>query len=247
MWVVKIGGSLVRDPRLPHWLQMLATIGGGRVTLVPGGGPFTEAARQAQAHWGFDDLAAHNMAVLGMAQFAQMLQALEPRLPLVQHDAEIREALHAGRPALWLPLTLLRHAPDELTSWDVTSDSIALWLARRLNAERLVIVKSCPIDATASLAELGGRGVLDTRFADWARDAAFPIEVLTSADIDRVRERLVGGATMDNPPWKAAPPPASSGRTASPRRRSPRPRPADSDTSASAEPETPGTLVLPRH
>lgn len=243
MWVVKIGGSLARDPRLPHWLQMLATLGGGRVTLVPGGGPFTEAARQAQAHWGFDDLAAHNMAVLGMAQFAQMLQALEPRLPLVQHDAEIREALHAGRPALWLPLDLLRHALDELTSWDVTGDSLALWLARRLNAERLVVVKSCAIDPAASLADLVSRGVLDRRFADWARDAAFPIEVLTSSDIDRVRERLVGGAAVDGPPWNATVAPATGDKLTPPRRRTARRRTVDTGT----ESEPPATLVLPRH
>lgn len=193
MWVVKIGGSLSRDPRLPHCLQMLATLGGGRVTVVPGGGGFAEGVRQAQSHWGFDDLAAHNMAVLAMAQTAQLLHALEPRLPLVQHDADIREALHAGKAALWLPLPLLRAEPDELSSWDVSSDSLSLWLARRLNAERLVVLKACTVDPTASFVELGARGVLDRRFAAWARDASFPIEVLCCNDIDRVRQGLVGG------------------------------------------------------
>ena len=201
MWVVKIGGSMTRDPRLPHWLQMLATLGGGRVTVVPGGGAFADAARQAQAHWGVDDLAGHNMAVLAMAQVAQLLHALEPRLPLVQHDAEIREALHAGRPAPWLPLPLRRTEPDEITSWDVTSDSLALWLARRLNAERLVVVKACEVDPAQSLAELGASGVLDRRFATWATDASFPIEVLGATEVDRVRERLVGGAALAGPAW----------------------------------------------
>jgi aspartokinase-like uncharacterized kinase len=37
--------------------------------------------------------------------------------------------------ALWLPLELPRDAPDMLTTWDVTSDSLALWLALRLNAD----------------------------------------------------------------------------------------------------------------
>lgn len=203
MWVVKIGGSLARDPRLPPWLQMLATLGGGRVTVVPGGGGFAEGARQSQVLWGYGDVAAHNMAVLAMAQTAFMMGAIEPRLPLVQHDAEIREALHGGRPALWLPLPLLREQADELTTWDVTSDSLALWLARRLHAERLIVVKACAVVPEADLAELSTRGVLDRRFVDWSRDAAFPIEVLGADAIDQVRERLVGGEAVCSPAWTA--------------------------------------------
>jgi 5-(aminomethyl)-3-furanmethanol phosphate kinase len=193
MWVIKLGGSLASDPRLPGCLQMLATLGGGRVTVVPGGGGFADQVRHAQAHWHFDDLAAHNMAVLGMAQMAQMLHGIEPRLPLVDGEAGIREALRSGRSALWQPLSLLRQAPDELTSWDVSSDSLALWLARRLNAERLVVLKACSVDPALGFEQLAELGVLDRRFAGWARDAAFPIEVLSCSDIDALRSRLVGG------------------------------------------------------
>ena len=55
--------------------------------------------------------------------------------------------LHGGHTAVWLPFEWLRAQPDAHTNWDLTSDSIALDLARRLNAERLVVVKSCAIDA----------------------------------------------------------------------------------------------------
>ena len=67
MWVVKIGGSLNTDPLLPEWLELLVQLGGGRVTLVCGGGAFANEVRRAQARWRFDDLAAHNMAVTSMA------------------------------------------------------------------------------------------------------------------------------------------------------------------------------------
>jgi aspartokinase-like uncharacterized kinase len=206
MWVVKLGGSLARDPRLPQWLNMLAEFGGGRVTVVPGGAGFADAVREAQAHWGFDDVAAHNMAVLAMAQTAQMLHALERRLVLVTDDAGIRRTLHAGRTALWLPLMLLRDAPDQLTSWDVTSDSLALWLARRLNAERLVVVKACELQPGHTIADLGANGVLDGRFGHWAHDAAFEIEVVQCDDIERVRDALLGGTAPG-----LVPPPLSTG------------------------------------
>lgn len=192
MWIIKLGGSLTRHASLPEWLRMVAEFGGGRVTVVPGGAHFADAVRHAQSQWRFDDVAAHNMAALAMAQTALMLHALEPRLEMVRHDAEIRRALRAGRPALWLPFGLLRSTPDELTSWDVTSDSLALWLARRLNVERLIVVKSCAVDSSHSLTDLCVAGVLDGRFADWARDASFPIEVVQCDDVLRVRDALVG-------------------------------------------------------
>ncbi len=194
MWVVKLGGSLALEPQLAAWLQMLATHGAGRVTVVPGGGAFADAVRLAQAHWCFDDLAAHNMAVLGMAQMALMLQALEPRLSAATGDVNIRRVLHEGRTALWMPLALMREQADEFTNWDVTSDSLALWLARRLHAERLVLVKACTIDHGRSLPAQAEAGVVDTRFADWARDAAFPIDLAGRDDLAAVRQALLGSA-----------------------------------------------------
>lgn len=194
MWVVKLGGSLALEPQLAAWLQMLATHGAGRVTVVPGGGAFADAVRLAQAHWCFDDLAAHNMAVLAMAQMALMLQALEPRLSPATGDVNIRRMLHEGRTALWMPLALMREQADEFTNWDVTSDSLALWLARRLHAERLVLVKACAIDHRLSLPAQAEAGVVDARFADWARDAAFPIDLAGRDDLAVVRQALLGSA-----------------------------------------------------
>ena len=197
MWVVKLGGSLTRDRGLLGWLRMLAEFGGGRVTVVPGGAEFSETVREVQRRWNFDDLAAHNMATLGMVQTALMLHSLEPRLVLASQDAEIRQALHAGRPALWMPYTALRDAPDTLTSWEVTGDSLALWLARRLNAERLVLVKACAVPRRHTLAQLSAAGVVDKRFPLWAVEAPFPIEVVQQDQLAALRDALVGGTTSD--------------------------------------------------
>ena len=196
MWIVKLGGSLSRDARLPGWLRMLAELGGGRVVVVPGGAAFADAVRAAQGHWRFDDLTAHNMAVLAMAQTAHMLHALEPRLLLVSDEDAILRAQHAGQAVLWVPLSLLRDAPDILTSWEVTSDSLALWLARRLNAERLVVVKACEVKRPHTLQELTDKGLVDARFAQWADEASFPIEVVECDDLERVRDSLLGGPSL---------------------------------------------------
>jgi len=192
MWIVKLGGSLCADPVLPQWLDLLAQLGGGRVTVVCGGGSFADEVRRIQAHWQFNDLAAHNMAVLAMAQTAYQVNAMNPALMLTTSKSDIRRVLHKGQTALWLPMEMQRDQPDPHTNWDVTADSIALDLARRLNAERMVVVKSCTIDPQMSLAQLSEEGIVDKRFAALADGAAFPIEILHKDRLDRMRALLFG-------------------------------------------------------
>ena len=178
MWVVKIGGSLSRDPLLKEWLQHLSEFGGGRVVIVPGGGEFADQAREHQAVWRFDDVAAHNMAVLGMAQYALMMQGLCRRLVIAATDAQIREALRAGRVAVWAPLDLLFQEPN------------------RLNAERLVIVKSCEVEPACTIEAYATQGIVDRSFSGFTRDAPYPVDIVNRNDGSRVRDRLLH-ATAD--------------------------------------------------
>jgi len=192
MWVVKIGGSLNQDPLLPAWLELLSQLGGGRVTVVCGGGGFADEVRRSQSHWHFDDLAAHNMAVLAMAQSAWLAKGLNPQLQLASTEADLRRVLHAGHTAVWLPQSWLRDEAGPNTNWHNSSDSIALDLARQLNAERLVVVKSCFVDPAMRIPELVDAGVLDSRFAALAAGAGFPIDVIQRSELARVRSLLLG-------------------------------------------------------
>lgn len=199
MWVVKLGGSLDRDPALRTWLAMLAECGGGRIAIVPGGGRFADAARAAQAHWGVDDVAAHNMAVLGMAQTAQLMKGLNPALECADSAAAVREVLRRGELAVWMPFELLRGAADALTSWEVSADSLALWLAGELGAARVVLVKSCAVPPRAGADELAARGIVDRRFPAFARAAACRIDVLGRDAVDRLRGELLATARGGRP------------------------------------------------
>lgn len=195
MWVVKLGGSLSEQApetsSLRDWLAMLGQAGAGRVVIVPGGGPFADAVRQAQARWRFGDLAAHNMAVLAMAQTAHLLCDLNPALQRCDREDELVSAVHGGATAVWSPIGLQRDCADDDTNWDVSSDSIALGLARRLGAARLVVVKSCAVDASASLAQLGASGVVDRRFATLAAGAPLRIDVVGPARLAEIRAALL--------------------------------------------------------
>ncbi|SAL04101.1 amino acid kinase family protein [Caballeronia ptereochthonis] len=194
MWVVKIGGSLSHDPALREWLTRLWEVGGGRVVIVPGGGDFADAVRQYQREWRFDDLAAHNMCLLAMAQYAILMQGVVPELVLASNENRIRRALRDGRVAVWVPTDLMRSTPDSMTNWDTTSDSLAAWLSTSLNAERLMIVKSCEVGVNAPLEALAADGILDRRFPAYVRDANYIVEIFGKRDAGVMRDRLLNVA-----------------------------------------------------
>jgi aspartokinase-like uncharacterized kinase len=169
MWVVKLGGSLHDAPALRAWLRRLVDVPGPPRVVVPGGGPFADAVRGLQPRLGFGEDTAHRMAILAMQQYGLHLLELEPRLALAETEAELR----AATAAIWLPWRLAGLEPDLPPSWDVTSDSIACWLAARLGAEMLLLVKSAPLpEGDQAVAALVASGLLDAAFPGFARTFA---------------------------------------------------------------------------
>lgn len=168
--VVKVGGSLVADrTRLCRLLAGLADGADGPVVIVPGGGALAEAVRTTQGALAFPDPLAHRLALGAMAGMARIVAALEPRLHVTQDPAE---ALAAGRVPVWDPCALEAGHPEIPESWDVTSDSLALWLATRLLATTCLLVKSADPEPGAGPSELARAGLVDAAFPGFA--ARFP-------------------------------------------------------------------------
>src|SRR5215470_17208654 len=138
--VIKIGGSCAFSLDLRRWTEAVAACG-GRAVVVPGGGPFADAVREAQPKMGFDEAAAHHMAMLGMEQFGYALASFDGRLTVADSMAGLRRALADDKVAVWLPARMAMAAADIPASWQVTSDSLAVWLAGQLRAVRLLLLK----------------------------------------------------------------------------------------------------------
>src|SRR3954454_23299902 len=140
--VVKVGGGLAReagDGALRALGEEIARCGERHPLLVvPGGGAFADAVRAHDRRYGLRDETAHWMAILAMDQFGRALADLIP-------DARLRDDLapvRAGAVTVILPYALLRERDPLPASWDVTSDSIAAWVAGAAGAGRLVLVKA---------------------------------------------------------------------------------------------------------
>jgi aspartokinase-like uncharacterized kinase len=138
-WVIKVGGSLgARPSALRRLMETLGRIGRRRwLVVVPGGGAFADEVRRADRRFALGDTAAHWMAILAMDQYGYLLARLAPGARV----AESRRELAPGRLNVLLPSAWLRRADPLPHSWDVTSDSIAAWVARVLGVRRLMLVK----------------------------------------------------------------------------------------------------------
>jgi dihydroneopterin aldolase len=114
---------------------------------------------------GFDDRAAHHMALLAMEQFAVAIVALQPGCVGTASLDAIRRARQEGLVPVWLPTKMALAAADIPASWEVTSDSLAAWLTGKLEARRILLVKHGVNGGDMRIGELVARGIVDPRFA----------------------------------------------------------------------------------
>ena len=185
MWVVKIGGSLLGSPELERWLALFAKFSDGNIIIVPGGGVFADAVREAQKLSKISDICAHRLAVLAMDQFGLLLANMNPLLATARSECEIDERTWQHRCIVWLPSQMVLADDTIPQSWDVTSDSLAAWLAEKLNAQQLVLVKSDkPNGAQLDLRMMTNDGLVDKAFSDFVLNKTFGRWMLKKSDFE---------------------------------------------------------------
>ncbi len=193
-WVIKLGGSLGEADELALWLRACVALA-PRVVLVSGGGAYADAVRRAQARWRFDDVAAHEMALVGMEMYARQCCAMQSGIEPCATMRDMQRALRRGCTPVWLPLRLGQRGAGIEPCWDMSSDSLAAWLARHLGAAGLVLVKSVarPPGDWDDVAAAGG---VDRAFAQQAGE--LPVRWLQRAE-HGLLARLIGAPTPASP------------------------------------------------
>jgi aspartokinase-like uncharacterized kinase len=180
--VVKLGGGVLAH--VEHFDAALGAIGAAAsarsLLIVPGGGPFADTVRDVDRRIGLSDAAAHWMAVLAMDQYAHLIAAKLAGAVVVEDPAEISAAIGTRRIPVLAPSRWLRETDPLPHSWDVTSDSIAAWVAGRLGARRLVLVKP-PCSS--------GESLMDAYFTRALPAHVSAVAVLAD-EVDGLREAL---------------------------------------------------------
>ena len=151
--VIKIGGGVAAVPEaLNRVCRAVAACGcDHRILIVPGGGRFADTVREFDRAMGLSPDAAHWMAILAMDQYAHVLAERIPGATLIEEPGALSQALTSGGVAVLAPSRWMRSADVLPHSWEVTSDSIAAFVAGALDAARLILIKpaselSDPVD-----------------------------------------------------------------------------------------------------
>ncbi len=157
--VMKIGGSLMDSAE-----KILAEIPASPTLIVPGGGIFADFVRIER----IDDEAAHWKAIEAMEKYGRFLSTYG--YP-VTHELKI-----PGEPTILLPKSVLQKEDPLPHTWDITSDSIAAWVAGVLKC-RLVIVKSTDF----------GEDLVDPSFSSVLAQSGMPAVIINGRAFGSVR------------------------------------------------------------
>lgn len=180
--VVKLGGSLA-----PHIAEILPVLTSAqrRLLIVPGGGRFADEVRKSACT---NADATHWMACAAMDQYGWTLSARG-----ITTTTKIAEP---GETCVLLPYCALRRYDPLPHSWDVTSDTIAAWIAHRIGGDLLVLKSVEGIETSGKLAARIdcslATDVVDPSFIPYVLEHRIRTFILNGTNPDRIGRWLSG-------------------------------------------------------
>lgn len=140
--VVKVGGSLVAEPS--HLINLCTSLSKlsrkHTIVVVPGGGRFADVVRDCDERFNLSRNISHRMAILGMDQFGMLLSQITPNSVATYLLNDTKQLSETSAVPIFLPSRLMFGEDPLENSWDVTSDSIAAYVANRLEAHKLLLI-----------------------------------------------------------------------------------------------------------
>jgi len=127
MYAVKVGGSLIDYAK-----YIMTELKNYNALIIPGGGIFADAVRKIYKKFNLSEASAHRMAIMAMEQYGMFLSDISG----VKTASSINKI---KTPCIFLPYRLKK---DQFKpSWSVTSDTIACCIARKVGAEKFILLK----------------------------------------------------------------------------------------------------------
>ncbi len=140
----KIGGKILEDlenlnstiSQLTHLFEEKVI---QKIILIPGGGTFANFIRKVYNELKFTEEIAHFMGIISMNYNGLELSNKFPNLQVIESYEKLKEKSNAF--CIFLPYKYLKEKDKLPHSWDVTSDSITLFLAKELGLNECFLIK----------------------------------------------------------------------------------------------------------
>jgi len=179
--IVKVGGSLFHhvSDLVPILIESKRPL-----LLIPGGGPFADIVRQCEV----DNDSAHWMAVSAMEQFGWFVAS---------HGFPVATIIAIpGSTTVLLPYCYFTQNDVLPHSWDVTSDTIAAWVAGNLHLDLLLLKSVDGIFINGTLQKQVTApvesDVIDPFFIPFIIKNRIKTTIINGSQPDRVRKYLRG-------------------------------------------------------
>ncbi len=165
--VLKVGGSLLTDPTLSRRLgdMMQTEFVDCQINLLVGGGKVIDSLRQLDQIHHFDAAMMHWLCIRTLRTTCDLTRDWFPQATAITTNDEFNH--HRSRAAAgWFIIAIdafysQRDGDSLVQDWTTTSDSIAVLLAHRLDARRVILLKSCPIDGDLTIDQAAAKGIVD--------------------------------------------------------------------------------------
>lgn len=169
--VVKLGGSLlIRHDLVDRLRDWYATETPAETLLVVGGGELIDAIRRldrvrpnnpVEVHWRCVDMLQATFATV-----REWFPDWDSICSAEQFYEHSRRGFAVERPTI-VSVGAFYHRDGNAglpEDWRTTTDAIAAFLAHRVGAQELLLLKSCQVDRSADATKLADQGIVDPAF-----------------------------------------------------------------------------------
>ncbi|MFX1260348.1 MAG: hypothetical protein ACFFAN_21060 [Promethearchaeota archaeon] len=142
--IVKIGGKILENSEdlkatLTQFKELLSQKRIQKIIIIPGGGSYANFVRKLDLKLNVEDDLVHWMAILAMDQNGIFLSQQYKEIDCIKNIDDLKNS--NCDISVFLPYEFLSQNDELPHSWDVTSDSIALYIASQLGIDECLLIK----------------------------------------------------------------------------------------------------------
>ena len=158
MWILKIGGSWIKNSHLDELISKLANFRREKILIVTGGGCIADSIREIFRINRMEESTANFLALKATEIFGYMISQKNPSFKVSESTSIVSNKL-----VIWSPSKKLQNEPTFEKNWDSTSDSVAMWLGNKINSRGIIFLKSVSFEfkKECTLKTLQNKNILD--------------------------------------------------------------------------------------